>query len=201
MREFRSFPLLRQLPPGLQVATVFAPCSGVGIDADGFALHQGGDGDYVPGGFGDDVGHEEIDFAGGVGSHGLAETALDVDEIGSVAQYCGRLDLHPPQSLTGVEDEVVALAVSVGLGYSEAEAGGFVHEGQFREFATAFRALVISFPGIGLTDLVFMVRVLICLLTSPTAPAKVCPARFAMTLFVKRKNRAGLPARFFPTSS
>jgi hypothetical protein len=36
------------------------------------------------------------------------------------------------------QDEVEAFAVTVGLGDSEAEAGGLAHEGQFGQFSLAF---------------------------------------------------------------
>ena len=42
------------------------------------------------------------------------------------------------QVCAGVEDEVVAFAVTVGLGDGEAEAGGFESEGEFGEFSAAF---------------------------------------------------------------
>jgi hypothetical protein len=41
------------------------------------------------------------------------------------------------QVRAGVEDEVVAFAVAVGLGDGEAEAGGFESEGEFGEFSAA----------------------------------------------------------------
>jgi hypothetical protein len=47
-------------------------------------------------------------------------------------------DLHAPEALAGVEDEVVAFAIAPGLGDSEAEAGGFVKESELGEFAATF---------------------------------------------------------------
>jgi hypothetical protein len=44
------------------------------------------------------------------------------------------LHLHPPQALARVDDEVIALVISVGLGHAKAEARRFVHEGEFSQF-------------------------------------------------------------------
>jgi len=48
----------------------------------------------------------------------------------------GGLDLDAPEFLAGVEDEVVALAVSPGFGDAEAEAGNFGEECGLGGFAT-----------------------------------------------------------------
>jgi hypothetical protein len=48
--------------------------------------------------------------------------------IAAVALVFGRADLHAPETVAGVEDEVVAVAVSPGLGYSEAHGDRLMHE-------------------------------------------------------------------------
>ena len=49
----------------------------------------------------------------------------------------GGADLHAPQANTVVENEVVALAVSLGLSYGKAFGDGPAHEGEFTFLATA----------------------------------------------------------------
>ena len=46
-------------------------------------------------------------------------------------------DLHAPAMVSGVEDEVVAIALSPGLRYAEAEAGGLVEKGGFGDLSAA----------------------------------------------------------------
>jgi hypothetical protein len=50
---------------------------------------------------------------------------------------CG-LDLHAPAAAVDLDDEVVAVALSPGLGDAEAERGGFVEESGFGDFAATF---------------------------------------------------------------
>jgi hypothetical protein len=57
----------------------------------------------------------------------------------------GGADLHAPEAASGVEDEVVAVGVSPGLGDAEAKADGFSHKSKFGEFSAAFgRVLVLK---------------------------------------------------------
>ena len=129
----------------------------LGIEAERHAGGQDRDGDYVPEVEGDNVGDEEIDvgggvvgFAGLVGVHGL-------DIVTSRAQIGGAFDLNAPEALAVVEDEVVALAVSPGLGELEAESFRFEEEGGFGTFSGALgvaSAVVlfwaVVFGGLGL---------------------------------------------------
>jgi len=46
--------------------------------------------------------------------------------------------LHPPKALARIEDEVIALVISVRLGHAKAEARRFVCEGEFSQFAFCF---------------------------------------------------------------
>jgi hypothetical protein len=50
----------------------------------------------------------------------------------------------PHMEVAGVEDEVVAFAVSVGLGDGEAEADGFEDEGEFGELSATFSGEVVA---------------------------------------------------------
>jgi hypothetical protein len=47
----------------------------------------------------------------------------------------GRFDLHSPETVAGVEDEVKGFVLAQGLGDTEAQAGGFVGKCEFPEFA------------------------------------------------------------------
>src|SRR6185437_2112221 len=49
----------------------------------------------------------------------------------------GGADLHAPEAAPGVEDEVVAVGISPGLGDAEAESDGFALEGEFGHFSAA----------------------------------------------------------------
>jgi hypothetical protein len=60
--------------------------------------------------------------------------------------------LDAPGAFAGIDEEVVAVAVSVGLGYDEAFAGGFYHEHHFRQFSELLAGSVgprgiDNFPG------------------------------------------------------
>jgi hypothetical protein len=107
--------------------------------------------DDVPGVFGDDVGGEEVDFAGKVRDGASVGTAVGVDAIESVAELGGTFDLDAPEwrgrigrariglpaKVAGVDNDVVAFAVAVGLADSEAEFVGLEGEGDFGEFSKA----------------------------------------------------------------
>src|SRR5271166_5338318 len=106
------------------------------------------EGEDEPGVFGDYVGGYEIDFGELVGDGASVDAAMDVDAVEAVDELGGGFDLDADQTGAGaiveesgvgrlwkkmgavtVEDYVVALAVAVGVGDSEAEAGGFESEG------------------------------------------------------------------------
>jgi len=52
-----------------------------------------------------------------------------------IEEKTGRFDLHSPELVAGIEDEIVALAFSPGLGDTEAEAGSFGQKDGFGCFA------------------------------------------------------------------
>jgi hypothetical protein len=70
-----------------------------------------------------------------------------MDGIAAVALVGGGADLHAPETVAGVEDEVVAVAVSPGLGYAEAKGYDFVHEGQFGKFSATLGWLSVAEVG------------------------------------------------------
>ncbi len=81
---------------------------------------------------------EDVDVFGGVGDFAFAVGTVDrLDVVAAGAQDFGAFELHAPEAGAGVEDEVVALAVSPGFGWVEAEGSGFEHEGGFGEFSGA----------------------------------------------------------------
>ena len=80
---------------------------------------------------GNDIGDDEVNFLGGV-----ARVAGHVfDAVTGIGEPLSRLDLDAPESVSGVEDEVVALAVAPRLGGAEAESGGAGEERGFDSFA------------------------------------------------------------------
>jgi len=93
-----------------------------------------GYGDHVPEVLGDDVDGDEVDFIGGI----AAIVAPTFDDIMRVDEAARGFDLDSPEFVAGVEDEVVALAVSPGPGDSEAEACGFGEESGFGSLAVGF---------------------------------------------------------------
>ena len=84
------------------------------------------------------MGDEDVDVFGGVGDFSFAVGAVDrLNVVAAGAQDFGAFELHAPEAGAGVEDEVVALAVSPGFGGVEAQGSGFEHEGGFGEFSGA----------------------------------------------------------------
>ena len=106
----------------------------MGIEAQSFARGEGGDGHDVPEIFGNDVGDEEVDLVAGVS--GFPSSGLHA--VAGFGVALGGFDLDAEESVAEVEDEVVALAVSPGLGDGKAEAGSFGEEGGFGNFSAAF---------------------------------------------------------------
>jgi len=117
-------PKLRDIFPGCL-------CFCRGDRSAAFAGDGGLYGHYVPEVFGNYVDHDEIYFVAGVGilpSGGFYAVAGLGEELGG-------FHLDAPEFASGIEDEVVALAVSPRLGDAEAEAGGFGEEGGLGDFS------------------------------------------------------------------
>jgi len=94
---------------------------------------------------GNDVDDDEIYIGGLVGDAPAAAVPDGVDAVATVDQAGGAFYLYAPELVAfgpaaADEDEVEALAVAVGLGDSEAFAGGFVGEGEFGELSAALGA-------------------------------------------------------------
>lgn len=105
-----------------------------GIETQVLARGEGGDGDDVPQVLGDDVGDQEIDLVESVG----AMRAAALHPVTAFGVTLGGFHLHADESAAGVEDEIVALAVSPRLGHGEAEAGGFGEKNGLGDFTITF---------------------------------------------------------------
>jgi len=109
----------------------------VGVEAEHGGGAAGVHGEDVEDVEGDDVGDEEVDVVGGVDGAAFADGVGGAGLVGSGAEGASALDLDAEKLLAVVDDEVVALAVSPGLGDAEAEADGFEEKGGFGEFSGA----------------------------------------------------------------
>jgi hypothetical protein len=99
------------------------------------------DGDDVPDVEGDDMRGNEIDIAFVIGDVAAADGIGGAGFVGVGAEAVGTLDLDAEKFDAGlrtvVEDEVVALAVSPGLGDGEAAVAGLVEKSGFGTFSGA----------------------------------------------------------------
>jgi hypothetical protein len=92
---------------------------------------RNGDGNHIPEIFRDDINRNEIDFA-----HRVATApSAALDHITVIEEKTRRFDLHSPELVAGIEDEIVALAFSPGFGDTEAESGGLGKKDGFGGFA------------------------------------------------------------------
>ena len=91
--------------------------------------------DHIPDVLRHDVADEEVNLAGGVGP--ALDVAAGMEGVSIFAVAVRRLHLHAPGTGAVVEDEIVAVALSPGLGDGEAEGGGFVEEGGFGDLSAA----------------------------------------------------------------
>ncbi len=118
------------------------------------AAEQAGADEYVPDGedelgvLGDDVGDQEVDLGRVVGDYAAVGAAVRVDVVAAVEDRGGGFHLGAPESLSGIEDEVVALAVAVGLGYAESHARRLEDEREFCQLAAAFGSVLLVVGGV-----------------------------------------------------
>src|SRR6266404_5965761 len=116
-------------PPGyaaaLEARSLFAA---VRIEPQIFARRESFDREHVPEIEGHDVGDDAIDVVGGEGDHFALHVDIGMDGVAALALVGGGAHLHAPEASAGVEDVVVAVAVSPGLGHAETEADSFLHE-------------------------------------------------------------------------
>jgi hypothetical protein len=92
---------------------------------DGGASAEGVDWDHIPDVFGYDVGNQKIDVVGSVFPVGGVAGSNAV--IMRPARVSG-LDLHAPGTPAVIQDEIVAVAVALGLGNGKAEESCFVEK-------------------------------------------------------------------------
>ena len=90
---------------------------------------------HIPNVLRHDVGHEEVNVGSGVGP--ALDVAAGMEAVSGLAVAVRRLHLHAPGTGAVVEDEVVAVALSRGLGHGEAEGGGFEEERGFGDLSAA----------------------------------------------------------------
>jgi len=137
--------------PGFAVLFPAGALAGdVGVKTQAFVGGEGFDGQDVPDVEGDDVGGQEVDVVGGVRDFALAVDAVDgLNVVAAGTEDFGAFQLYAQEAGTGVEDEVVALAVSPGLGQVEAQGFGFEQEGGLGEFSGALGVAVDGWTGGG----------------------------------------------------
>lgn len=128
-----------ELAPGFAVVGIHSVlCAVAGKDVDTGSSLESFDRDHYPGIFRKDVSCDEVDFFRCVGNGFSVTASVSGDEIGVLTQAAGRLDLDAEQALSGIDDEIVTVAVAVRLGDGEAKAGSFPQEGQLGQFSSTF---------------------------------------------------------------
>lgn len=105
--------------------------------ANGLAIGNDLDRENVPDVLGEVVSDEKVDVLFGIFSRKSA-CRSHAATIPGWQHGENRFDLHAPKDLSKADDNVVAVAVSPGLGDGKAKAGGLAHEGKLSEFATLF---------------------------------------------------------------
>jgi hypothetical protein len=148
--RFRSFRHWIEQPPGFAEAfearSFFAA---VGIEPQILAGREGLDREHVPEIERDDVGDDAVNVVGGEGDHFALYVDVGMDGVSAMALVGGGADLHAPEAASGVEDVVVAVAVSPGFGDAESEGDSFLHECQFGDLSTAFGRESVALVGGG----------------------------------------------------
>jgi len=121
------------LAPGFAVLFVPEMAGTVGRNIHLAAKRGDGNGNHVPEIFRNDISDDKVDFLGGIGRR-----AIEFDDVAGAVGAAGGLDLDAPELLAGVDDEVVALAVSPAFGDAKAKAGGFGEKSGLGSFAKRF---------------------------------------------------------------
>lgn len=127
----------KQVPGFAEFAVEALLGAAFGVEQEADAVFQSGNGDDVPGFFGDDVDDEEIDLIVFIGDGALVEEAAGVDVVDAIMEIAGGFYLDAPEAGVGVENEVVAVAVAVRLGDFEAALDGGELEDQFGELSAS----------------------------------------------------------------
>ena len=116
----------------------------MGVEAEALAASGGFDGDDVAGVFGDDVGDDEINFVLGVNAATSPATMggylIDTALGGTRGLY-----LHAPPAAIPTDDEVEAVAVSIGLGDAEAQTCRLVRECHLGQLSLTFAGVDAAF--------------------------------------------------------
>src|ERR1700733_13018331 len=116
--------LLHQ-PPGFAILLVAAAVGGSRwIDVDAPVGREGSYREHEPSVLGHDICDQKVNLFRGVRDLLPVPGSLRVHEIPAPAEVAGGLHLHLPELLSGAQDEIVAVALSVRLGYFKAQALG-----------------------------------------------------------------------------
>ena len=146
LRFYFSSLLFQQTPGFAEAFEAASLLAAVGIEPEIFAVGEL-DGHDVPEIERDDVGDDGVHLAGGERDHGFLDVDVGMHGVSAMGLIFGGADLHAPEAGAGIEDEVVAVGVSPGLGDAEAEADGFAHEGEFRHLSAAFGWVLVAEVG------------------------------------------------------
>jgi len=123
--------------PGFTVLIVGADFSrSLGVDANDRSRCECLYGDHEPRILGHNMSHEEVYLRGGIGYGASEGVPLRTHYVLRRPGRTCRLHLHSPEMLSGVDDEIVTVTVTVGLRYVEAQSGSLMYEGEFRYFAS-----------------------------------------------------------------
>jgi hypothetical protein len=121
----------------------------VGIEPQILAGRESFDREHVPEIERHDVGDDAVNVVGGEGDHFALYVDVGVDGVSAMALVGGGADLNSPEASAGVEDVVVAVAVSPGLGHTEAQADSFLHERQFGDLSATLGRESVALIGGG----------------------------------------------------
>jgi len=105
-KSWEAFLLWAEEVPGLAIGVVEAGAAvAVAAEEEAGDSEGGVQRDDVPGVFGNDVGGDEMDFAGEVRNGASVDAAMGVDAVEAVAELSGTLHLDAPERWGGVERE------------------------------------------------------------------------------------------------
>ena len=130
--------LVEEVPGFVVLGVEAAVAAGGGIEGDGEASADFGNGDDVPGVFADDVEGEEVDFESGIG-FAAGQGAAGVDLVEAVASlFAAGFNLNAPEGVAVVDDGIVGAGAAEGVGAEQAVGGGAEVEDHFGDISDGF---------------------------------------------------------------
>ncbi len=114
------------------------------VKIEGQTALDGGGRNQVPDLVAADVAREEVDIGGCIGSEVLVTASMAVEAVGLIAVMGCGLYLHPPDTGTGVDPDVVGFVIAEGLADGETAAGGLEHELEFGQIPNVFWTLAAA---------------------------------------------------------